>query len=144
MTETTTTGPARVAPEGYIRAVLAALAHRGVQADQIHVRTTPTRRAAMALAETDPVSTMWRSVEWIRLRWQDNRGWELQVRWPGEPTPRAPLAFRISAVPPPHELAAWVVLCLIHPEIAVLEDDTPVTTADVEEVLRAYAAGTAD
>jgi len=142
MTDTTATS-GRVSPDGYVQAVVAALGYRGVQAGHVHTRTIPARHAIVSLTEVDPISTMWRAADWIGLSWRDDRGWALHVQWRGEPAPRAPLGFAVATAPSPDELAAWVVLCLIHPDLTVREDDTPITTPDLEEVLRAYPANTA-
>jgi hypothetical protein len=130
----------RASHAGYVHAVVAALTHHGIQASQIHLHATPTRTAVVDITDPDPISPMWTSADWVRLSWHEDLGWAVQVRWPGEPQPRAPMAFQITAAPPPADLAAWVAMCLIHPEIAVREDDNPIITPNLEEVLRRHPA----
>lgn len=131
------------AHDGYVHAVVAALARYGIRAEHVELSTTPRRSAEMNLVEDDPISTVWLSVEWIHLSWRDDTGWAVQVRWPGESTPRTAVGFGITATPPPMDLVAWVSVVLIHPEIVVREDDAPASTPDLEEVLALYATRTA-
>jgi hypothetical protein len=133
----------RASHAGYVHAVVLALTERGVTASDIQVYANPTRTAVMDLTENDPVATMWSAAQWLRLSWHEHLGWALQVAWPTEGEPRAPLAFGITAVPPPAEVAVWVAMCLIHPEITAREDNQPIRTPDLEEVLRTYPAPSA-
>ncbi len=139
MTDTAATPP-RHPHEGYVHAAAAELAQHGIQAGQLtlHTDADHCRGAAMTLTQRYPLAAMWHESEWIRLSWSDHQGWQVQVHWRGEDTPRAPAAFGITATPPAHELAQWVAVFLIHPELVARVDDTPISTADLEEVLAAY------
>lgn len=148
MTELEENSPA-AGHEAYVRAVVAEMAARGVEVDELTFVAAPVRGAMMRIvvdadssASSRPRSEVWRTAQWLRLRWDELSGWGWQVRYAGDSAPRAAIFFGVTALPRPSAVADWIPLWLAHPEIAPSRDDGPFTTPDLDVVLRSYAVMT--
>lgn len=107
----------------YVRAVCRSIEARGIRVTA--ARITPPARGVReaeltlrpehgAFAETSPAEAL--------AFWDERAGWSLSVR-------REAIDFRVSkgldVLPDPGDVAAWVVVALIHPELTPSYEDGP-------------------
>jgi hypothetical protein len=128
----------RILHESYVQQVVAELANRGVQVTNLDIRAEQVRQAVMNVAEIDPLGAMTESAEWIRLIWDERYGWFYQVRYPDDPSARSAIYFGVSAVPPPPDVANWMFIGLVHPDVVVSREEGAFQTPDMDVLLAAY------
>ena len=131
-------GTSPASHEAYVRKVVTALADRGIRADDVQAVAETPRRAWMTVSEVEPLGTHWQAARWVRLRWDEDRGWSWQVLYSSEREPRSPIFFGVSAVPAPDAVADWMLVSLAHPEVTPNRQDGPLTTPDLDARLRGY------
>lgn len=142
MTGMTEQGDVRVSHEPYVRAVMAALAQRGVRvAEQVAWGGGEVRSAELTVTGVDELGGAWQDAEaTVLLRWDEQFGWTWRASYPGEPGPRSAIHFGFTAVPGPAQVANWMLVSLVHPETIASREDGPLTTPGMDVVLRGYAA----
>jgi hypothetical protein len=122
----------------YVHAVVAELRAQDVVVADVEVESTPLRRVRMAITEPAPAGAG-SQPEWVRLMWTERHGWSWQVCYEGE-QPRVPTYFGISLVPPPTQVAAWLVVALRHPGVEPTREAGELDRASLETDLLSYTA----
>lgn len=97
--------PGDLPHRGYILAVKEALTLRGLSVTVAHVSGVAVWHADLELATADRQTA-------VLLRWDELTGWSCQTRGAH---PTSAIAFGVSAVPLPVQIAAWVASVLAHP-----------------------------
>lgn len=114
--------------DGYIQAVITALATRGVPTASARIGHTGVRHAQLTVTRRKRAQPM-------LLLWDEVNGWSLHDRRPG----RIPAVFfGLTAVPPPEILATWVVLLAAQLEATVIRTGEPFAPRNIDHELRTY------
>jgi hypothetical protein len=138
----------RISHEPYIRQVVRELANVGVATGVDIVLASAPARVAMvpivveAVAPSRvPSDSGVAAVEWLTLRWHEMTGWAWQLRYHGDPGPRAAVYFAGRVAAAPLDVACWLQLGLLHPEITPIRQNFVGVPADLlEDDLGAYVA----
>jgi hypothetical protein len=137
----------RISHEPYIRQVVRELTNIGVETDAEIVLASAPTRVAMVPIVVDAVAQSRKpnepglaAVKWLTLRWHELTGWAWQVRYHGDPGPRAAVYFAGRVTAAPLDVACWLQLGLLHPEITPTRQTfVDVPTDSLEDDLCAYA-----
>jgi hypothetical protein len=122
----------------YLQAVVTELRGLDVAVADVVVESVPLRRGRMIISEPAPAGTE-AEAEWVRLMWTERQGWSWQVCFEGE-QPRVPTYFGLALVPPPRQVATWLVVALRHPAVEPTREADDLDRTRLEEDLLAYAS----
>ena len=110
-------------------------------AEHVALDAGEVRSAELTVIGVDELGEPWQDAEaTVLLRWDEQFGWTWRASYPGEPGPRSAIHFGFTAVPAPTSVANWMLVSLVHPETIASREDGPLTTPDMDAVLRGYAA----
>ncbi|MFJ5984430.1 DUF6292 family protein [Lentzea sp. NPDC092896] len=120
----------------YVQAVVTELHGLDVAVADVVVESVPLRRGQMTITEPAPAGTE-SEAEWVRLMWTERQGWSWQVCYEGE-QPRVPTYFGLALVPPPRQVATWLVVALRHPGVEPTREAGALDRTNLDKDLLAY------